>query len=71
MDLRTYRFVEDTTYTAIAKDLGISRNYFIMIANKSVVCGPKLAIRIEEVTNCKVPRSELRPDLWPPEPFSH
>lgn len=30
--------------------------------------GPKLAIRIEQATNGLVSRSDLRPDLWPPEP---
>ena len=71
MDLRTYRFIKNTTYTQIAKDLGIDRNYFIDIANGREHPGAKLAIRIEQITEGKVPRSLLRPDLWPPEPGSH
>lgn len=67
MDLRTYRFVEDTTYTILAKKIKIHRNYLIMIANNRIRPGPKLAIKIEIGTDGKVSRGELRPDLWPPE----
>lgn len=67
MDLRTYRFIERTTYIALAKSLGVSPMYLVRVANGLVRSGPELAIRIEKVTNNKVPRSELRPDLWPPE----
>lgn len=67
MDLKTYKFIHDTTYTAMAEKVGITQNYMIYIANKTMICGATMAIKIEKALNCEVPRSELRPDLWPPE----
>ena len=64
MDLRTYRFVEDTTYTEIAKLIGIHKNYLNTLAN-GAKCSAKMALRIEKALDYKVTRGDLRPDLWP------
>ncbi|HBF42324.1 MAG TPA: hypothetical protein DDW42_01600 [Desulfobacteraceae bacterium] len=67
MDLRTYRYLENTTYTALAKIVGVSQNYMIAIANNNMTPSAKLSLIIEKATGRKVLRSDLRPDLWPPE----
>lgn len=67
MDLRTYRFLERTTYKVMAKTIGIDKDYLSSIAN-GLRCGAQMAIKIEKGLDGKVSRSELRPDLWPPEP---
>lgn len=67
MDLRTYRFIEETTYRKMAAAIGISSNYMICLANKKMIPGPQLTIRIEKILDFKVLKSDLRPDLWPPE----
>jgi DNA-binding transcriptional regulator YdaS (Cro superfamily) len=44
-----------------------SHQTLYMIALRHKQAGPKLALRIEAATGGRVPKSELRPDLWPPE----
>jgi DNA-binding transcriptional regulator YdaS (Cro superfamily) len=48
-----------------ARELGITREHFIMVSNGKDRPGPKLSLRIEEWSNGAVTRHELRPDLWP------
>ncbi len=65
MDLKTY-LAEPGAKQALAEKLGTDPNYLWQIANgwNDRQASPKFAIRIEEATDGKVTRADLRPDIF-------
>lgn len=67
MDLKTYRYVNETTYAAMAKIIGgVNPEYLAAIGN-GVRCSALMAIKIEKGLNFEVLRGDVRPDLWQPD----
>lgn len=48
----------------MAKQLGISRTWLSLVANKHAIPSPFLCIMIERITKGDVKRKALRPDLY-------
>jgi DNA-binding transcriptional regulator YdaS (Cro superfamily) len=53
--------------TELAKALGCTKGLVSQWANGHRQVGAEWAVKIEEVTEGAIKRSELRPDLWPPD----
>lgn len=53
---------------ALALKCGSSVQYLYLIFSGHKVSGPRLAVKIEEATDGKVKRTDLRPDIFGPEP---
>jgi DNA-binding transcriptional regulator YdaS (Cro superfamily) len=76
MDLTAYALEKGGTGTLlcpvlaqVAKDAGCSVGTLYMIAKGHKTAGPKLALSVEEATEQRVSRRDLRPDLFgEPEP---
>jgi DNA-binding transcriptional regulator YdaS (Cro superfamily) len=54
-----------TELEEIAEKAGTSVGYLVQIKNGHRKASPKLVTKIQEATNGKVSREDLRPDLWP------
>jgi DNA-binding transcriptional regulator YdaS (Cro superfamily) len=58
-----------------ANAVGVSPSYISMIKSGKRKCSPAFAMRVDDITNGKVSKQELRPDIWPPStdstPISH
>ncbi|PPK72652.1 DNA-binding transcriptional regulator YdaS (Cro superfamily) [Methylobacter tundripaludum] len=49
-----------------ANAIGVSPSYISMIKSGKRKCSPALAVLVDNITNGKVSKQELRPDIWSP-----
>lgn len=49
---------------AMAKKLGITKTWMSLLVSGRQKCSPELALKIEQETQGKVTREDLRPDLF-------
>ena len=54
-------------YKDAATELGKHPKYINGVINGRILPGWKLVLKIEEWSKNQITRSDLRPDLWPPE----
>jgi DNA-binding transcriptional regulator YdaS (Cro superfamily) len=52
------------TQGRLAEDLNISKSWLSKIVNERVLPSPVLAVAISHITEGKVTRNELRPDIF-------
>lgn len=60
-----YREANDLTRDEAAALFGVSAEFIRLLENGQRQASAKLAIRMEEVTQGALRRSDTRPDLWP------
>ncbi len=65
MDLKTYLSNGDRGLASqLAATLGVSASYLSQMVNGSSAISAERAVDIEQATNGKVTRKDLRPDDW-------
>jgi transcriptional regulator with XRE-family HTH domain len=65
MKIRYWRKAKGLTAKETAKLFGISRIHLFRLEKGTRALTPDMAIAIEKKTGGELPRSALRPDLWP------
>lgn len=64
MKLKEYLKTSSLSLEELAAATGAKPSYLKRLASGAQKPGPGLAIKIEEATQGKVRRADLRPDLW-------
>lgn len=64
MQLAAYLSKAELSATRFAKNIGVSKSMITLLIQGKRRVSPALAKKIEQATGGKVPKYELRPDVW-------